>query len=61
MIQCPACGSYNRKRNGHTHTGKQNHKCNSCQCQFVLDPANKRISDETKQTIDGITRRKQPS
>ena len=54
MIQCPACGSYNIKRNGHTHTGKQNHKCNPCQRQFVLDPANKRISDETKATIDRL-------
>lgn len=54
MIQCPACGSYNIKRNGHTHNGKQNHKCNPCQRQFVLEPANKRISAETKAIIDRL-------
>ncbi len=54
MIPCPACGSYDIKRNGHTHTGKQNHKCKRCQRQFVLDPANKRINDETKAIIDSL-------
>ena len=54
MIQCPACQRYNIKRNGHTHNGKQNHKCRDCQRQFVLHPANKRISPETKATIDRL-------
>jgi len=27
---CPQCGSRRCKRNGHIHTGKQNHRCNVC-------------------------------
>lgn len=37
MIFCPNCHSHKIKKNGHTHYGKQNYKCNSCSRQFVLN------------------------
>ena len=35
-IHCPNCLSPKVKKNGHTHHGKQNHKCKDCNRQFVL-------------------------
>jgi transposase-like protein len=32
---CPASGAQHFKRNGHTHNGKQNHRCKDCGRQFV--------------------------
>ena len=37
---CPACGSERFKRNGHVHTGQQNHQCKACGRQFVLHADN---------------------
>ena len=34
---CPACGLSQIKRNGHTHYGKQNYRCQNCGRQFVED------------------------
>lgn len=48
MIQCPACCSTDIKKNGFTHYGKQNHKCKSCNRQFVLDS---QIVTEEKRTL----------
>ncbi|MFT4759613.1 MAG: transposase-like protein [Saprospiraceae bacterium] len=36
-IYCPSCHSTNIKKNGHTYYGKQNHRCNCCGRQFVLN------------------------
>ncbi len=36
-IFCPSCHSTNIKKNGHTHYGKQNHRCKCCGRQFVLN------------------------
>ena len=36
-LYCPSCHSTNIKKNGHTYYGKQNNRCNSCGCQFVLN------------------------
>jgi insertion element IS1 protein InsB len=36
-ISCPSCESTNIKKNSNTHYGKQNHKCNCCCRQFVLN------------------------
>ena len=33
-------------------TDEQRYKCKLCGRQFVLNPSKKRISDETKETID---------
>jgi insertion element IS1 protein InsB len=36
------------------HTGKPKWMCKDCRRQFVADPAQRRISDDTKQTIDKL-------
>jgi insertion element IS1 protein InsB len=33
---CPACGSQQFKKNGHSHNGKQHPQCKACGRQFVL-------------------------
>jgi len=43
---CPRCGSMWFKRNGHIHTGKQNHRCQRCGRAFVLNPENSVITQE---------------
>ena len=48
---CPSCGSNAFKKNGINQHGDQNHKCLVCDRQFVLDPQNKIISDETKDLV----------
>ncbi len=50
-ICCPACDCTNIKKNGHIHTGKQNHQCNECGRQFVQNSTQKRISDREKELI----------
>ena len=29
-LRCPQCGLSHSKKNGHTHYGKQNYRCQSC-------------------------------
>ncbi len=53
-ITCPSCGSQHIVKNGMIHNGKQNHRCDSCHRQFVLNPQNKLISNETKALIDKL-------
>ena len=48
---CPSCGSLAFVKNGFNHHGDQNHKCLECKRQFVLDPQNKIITDETKSLV----------
>ena len=48
---CPSCGSIAFIRNGINQHGDQNHKCLECGRQFVLNPQNKIISDETKDLV----------
>ena len=47
-------------KNGKIHNGKQNHKCRDCGRQFVLNPTQKRISEETKALIDKLLLEKLP-
>jgi transposase-like protein len=47
---CPACQSQQFKKNGHIHTGKQNHRCKDCGRQFVL-PAENRVIEEEQRTL----------
>ncbi len=54
MPKCPECGSERVVKNGRIHTGKQNHRCRSCGRQFVENPQQKRISEETKVLIDKL-------
>ncbi|MEL6606526.1 MAG: IS1 family transposase [Cyanobacteria bacterium J06614_10] len=51
---CPGCESKRVVKNGKIHNGKQNHKCKDCGRQFVEDPQQKRISDDTKALIDAL-------
>jgi insertion element IS1 protein InsB len=48
---CPQCGSRWYKRNGHIHTGKQNHRCKHCGRAFVLTPENAVITEEQRALI----------
>lgn len=59
-LSCPSCGSQRVVKNGKIHNGKQNHKCQDCGRQFVQDPQNKVISDDTKRLIDKLLLEKLP-
>ncbi len=50
-LACPNCDSNNVAKNGFIHNSKQDHRYNDCGRQFVEDPQNKVITDETKETI----------
>ena len=60
LPSCPSCNSKQIVKNGKIHNGKQNHKCRDCGRQFVQNPENKVIKQETKnfssnlRTIRGI-------
>ena len=41
-------------KNGHIHNGKQRYKCHECGRQFVENPTNKIITDETKALIERL-------
>ena len=47
----PWCKSSKYKKNGHIHTGKQNHHCHDCGRQFVQCFVQYRISEETRGLI----------
>jgi IS1 family transposase len=49
--KCPSCASMLIKKNGHIHNGKQNFRCLKCNRQFVLEPSQKIIDEETKELI----------
>ncbi len=51
---CPQCGSTWYKRNGHIHTGKQNHRCKLCGRAFVLIPENHVITNEHRALIERL-------
>jgi IS1 family transposase/DNA-directed RNA polymerase subunit RPC12/RpoP len=48
---CPSCNSEIFVKNGFSRHGDQNHRCLECGRQFVLDPQNKIISDETRDMV----------
>jgi hypothetical protein len=48
---CPQCGSTRDKRDGHIHTGKQNHRCKLCGRAFVLVLENHIITEEQRALI----------
>jgi len=51
---CPQCGSRWYKRNGHIHTGKQNHCCKQCGRAFVRNPENQLITAEQRTLIERL-------
>lgn len=57
---CPKCGSSHIKKNGTIHNKKQKYQCNDCGRQFVENPQNKMIDEETKELIDRLLLEKIP-
>ena len=53
---CPACGSTRFKKNGHIHSGQQNHQCTTYGRQFVASTAERRISPEPRTLIEHLLR-----
>jgi transposase-like protein len=53
---CPACGSPPCKKNGHIHSGKQNHQCTTCGRQFVASAEDRIISHEQRTLIERLLR-----
>lgn len=51
---CPQYGSTWYERNGHIHTGKQNHRCKVCGRAFVLTPENSVITEEQRMLIERL-------
>src|SRR5712691_6686540 len=51
---CPQCESRWYKRNGHMHTGKQNHRCKRCGRAFVLLPENHVLTEEQRTLIERL-------
>jgi len=49
---CPPGGSPWFKRNGHIHTGKQNHRCKQCGRAFILNPDHPVITEEQRTLIE---------
>lgn len=50
-ISCPHCYSNTVRKNGSIHSGKQKYECLCCRKQFIEDPQNKIIPDDTKERI----------
>ena len=50
----PACSSQQFKRNGHIHTGKQNHRCKACGRQFVVHAENRLIAEDQRTLVAGL-------
>jgi IS1 family transposase len=48
---CPQCGSARCKRNGHTQSGKQNHRCQDCARQFVVNAENRLIGEADRALV----------
>jgi transposase-like protein len=51
---CPRCRSTWYKKNGHIHTGKQNHRCKVCGRAFVRLPENHLITEEQRALIERL-------
>ena len=50
-ISCPHCRAKTIRKNGSIHSGKQKYECLSCRKQFIENPDNKIIPDDTKERI----------
>jgi insertion element IS1 protein InsB len=53
-MHCPNCQGTQLIKNGTIHTGKPKWKCKTCGRQFVANPTQRHITDETKQLIDKL-------
>lgn len=59
-VCCPKCNSKNIIKNGSIHNGKPKFMCKDCKRQFVENPTNKVISDETWELVDKLLLEKIP-
>lgn len=59
-MECPKCGNKEIVKNGTIHNGKQKYACKLCRRQFVEDPKQKIISQETRDLIDKLLLEKIP-
>jgi transposase-like protein len=53
-MQYPRCQTTRVIKNGTIHTGKPKWKCKDCGRQLIANPTQRRITDQTKQTIDKL-------
>ena len=53
-MECPNCGSDHVKKNGISHTGKQNHYCYDCKRQFLEEGTSWFISEEQRELVDKL-------
>lgn len=53
-MDCPRCGSTQTKKNGTSHTGKQNHYCHGCGRQFLEDGQDWFIDDRQRSLVDKL-------
>ena len=54
MPSCPSCGSEKVIKNGSIHNGKPKFSCKECRRQFVENPSNKIIPQETWNLVDKL-------
>jgi insertion element IS1 protein InsB len=59
-MNCPSCQSSKIVKNGLIHNGKQNYRCKDCGRQFVEEPQQKLISQQTKDLVDKLLLEKIP-
>jgi insertion element IS1 protein InsB len=53
-MTCPRCQGTRTVKNGTIHNGKPKWKCKDCGRQFVAEPTQRRISDQTKALVDRL-------
>jgi insertion element IS1 protein InsB len=51
---CPACASQQFKKNGHMHTGQQNHRGKDCGRQCVMHAANRVIDTDQRTLVERL-------
>ncbi len=56
-IPCPSCHSTKIKKNGKTYYGKQNHRCNDCGRQFVLNNTHTKSRELKGQLVNALKER----
>lgn len=58
-MKCPECGSSKTIKNGSVH-GKPKRECKQCGRQFIINPTNKSIPQETWDLVDKLLLEKIP-
>lgn len=53
-MECPNCKSIRIKKNGISHTGKQNYYCHTCKRQFLENGSAWFIRDDQKDLVDKL-------